>query len=90
MSTWEIDVQFQHLHFYLQNKILKIYIKLITDLWQNLNIFRGEQLGPGAMVKYHLVFDNLIETNIGDKNTGCFSGTTFDLGDWEGPGLDHR
>lgn len=40
-------------------------------------------------MKCHLAFDNLMETNLSDKNTG-FSGTKFDLGELEGPGLDHR
>ena len=43
-----------------------------------------------SLVKYNLVFDNLMEMNLGDKNTGVFSGTAFDLGGWEGPGLGHR
>lgn len=65
--------------FYLKNEILKIYIKLTTDLWQNFVISRDEWLGSVTMDKCRLCFDNLIKTNLSDKNTGC-SGTRFDFG----------
>lgn len=83
-STRGTKVWFRLYNFYLKKMKFWKYI-LTIDLWQNFVISRDKWLGSVTMNKCHLGFDNLIKTNLSDKNTGC-SGTRIDFGE-DGRGI---